>query len=109
VLIAFRNSPDGDGLEALLCPPPTVACFLRIRMWTPEDDIDVDADDNRTLLVPWRPLYLGALYLALNERGEEIGEPGGVAERRYNQSVSGAIEADVNRKAWAGRYNSERV
>lgn len=106
--IAFRNHPDRDGVEAILWPPPATSRHIRIRMWTPEAPIDADADDARTLLVPSRPLQLGALYLALNERGEELGEPGGVAERRYYDSVGIALEADVNRRARTGRFTAER-
>lgn len=108
IWIAFRNHPDRDGLEATIYPPPLSARHIRIYAWTPEAPIDIDTDDNREVLVPARPIRLGALYLALNERGEELGEPGGVAERRYEESVGQALEADVNRKVQGGRYVAHR-
>lgn len=105
---AFRNNPNRDGLEAILHPPMTSERLMRIRSWTPEARIDMDADAERILLVPWRPLYLGTLFLALNERGEELGEPGGLAEKRYEDSVTVALEADVNRRQHADTYLAER-
>ena len=42
------------------------------------------------------------LFLAFNERGEEMGEPGNMAERRYATSLVDAIDADVQR---TGRTN----
>lgn len=106
--VSFRASPDRAGLEALLYPVPSVARHLRVRMWTPEDEIDTTTDATRTLLVPWKPIYLGALYLALNERGEEVGEPGGLAERRYAKAAAEAKEADQVRKNNGGLYVAER-
>jgi hypothetical protein len=106
--VAFRGNPSRDGLEAILYPT-SAARHLRIRMWTPEAVIDTTNDASREVLVPWKPLYLGALYLALNERGEEIGEPGGLAEKRYINAVDRAKEADMKRKANADLYVAERV
>jgi hypothetical protein len=107
--VAFRGHPSRDGIEATLYPIPNVARHMRVRFWTPEAEIDVTTDTNRTVLVPWRPLYLGTLYLALNERGEEIGEPGGLAEKRFYKAVETAKEADQNRKNNADRYVAQRV
>lgn len=107
--ISFRASPDRDGLEAMVWPPAEGTKHIRVFMWTPEDSIDTSTDTNRVLLVPDRPVRLGALYLALNERGEELGEPGGIAERRYTNAVSIALEADMNRRANTGRYTAERI
>jgi hypothetical protein len=106
--IAFRNNPTRDGLEAILHPPMTSERLLRTRVWTPEPRINAATDANRILLVPWRPMYLGALYLALNERGEELGEPGGMAETRYREAETVALEADVNRRQHADSYVAER-
>lgn len=105
---ALRNHPERDGLELILWPPPNVARHIRISFWTPEAPIDVDADSNRTLLVPSRPLTLGTLYLALNERGEEMGEPGGTAQVRYEKALEKAVEADQNRRSLAGRFVAQR-
>ena len=63
--------------------------------YTPQRTLEVDgSDDNTEVLLPSRPLINGVLFYALNERGEEIGEPGNVAESRYVDSVGAAIEDD---------------
>lgn len=57
----------------------------------PQDDLSVDSDE---LLVPWRPVVLLATNYALNEKGEEVGTPGSIAEQRYLQALSDAIALD---------------
>lgn len=105
---SLRQSPDRDGLQMTLYPPATAARHIRMRLWTPEDEIDSSTDTSRTPLIPSTPLVLGTLMLALNERGEELGEPGNTAERRYYDALSGAIEADQNRRGFANRYEARR-
>jgi hypothetical protein len=100
--------PSRDGLQMTLWPPAASACHIRLRLWTPEDEVDETTDAARTLLVPSRPLVLGTLMLALNERGEELGEPGNKAEQRYYDAISGAIEQDVGRRAQTNRYEARR-
>jgi hypothetical protein len=108
-LFSLRNHPDRSGLELTLWPAPTATRHIRIRLWTPESPIQITTDETRQLLVPDRPLVQGTLYLALNERGEEIGEPGNIAERRYDKALAAAIEQDVNRRSMADRYTAQRV
>jgi len=36
-----------------------------------------------------------ALYYALNERGEEMGEPGQISERRAHRAMTAAMELDM--------------
>lgn len=63
----------------------------RIRMCNPQEDLE-DATDE--LIVPWRPVvHLATLY-ALDERGEEIGEPGSKAWMRFEKSLGDAIALD---------------
>lgn len=52
------------------------------------------ADDADTLSVPWRPVVLLATNYALNEKGEEVGTPGTVAEQRYLVALNDAIAID---------------
>lgn len=104
----LRQSPDRAGLQMVLWPTPTAARHIRMRFWTPEDEVDPDTDSARTMLVPDRVLYLGTVMLALNERGEEMGEPGNVAERRFYSALSQAIEADLNIRQYGNRYESWR-
>lgn len=92
---SYRLNPSNGGLELTLWPIPASDRTIRFTFWTPESEPDTDGtDDNTVLLVPWKPVYLGALMMALNERGEEMGEPGAMAERRYYNALSRAIESD---------------
>lgn len=60
--------------------------------WTvPQDDLDDAAD---VLTIPWKPVVNLATLYALDERGEEIGEPGSKAWTRYNTSLADAIALD---------------
>jgi len=101
-------SPDRAGWEMTIWPTPTESAHIRLKFWTPEDAVDPDTDASRTLLVPDRPLILGLVMLALNERGEEMGEPGNIAERRYYEAFGQAVEADMNARQFANRYESWR-
>lgn len=60
--------------------------------YVPQADLS-DNSDNMT--VPWRPVVHLALLYALDERGEEIGEPGSKAWRRYDDSLASAISMDA--------------
>lgn len=102
---SYRLHPSNDGLELTLWPIPATTRTARLTFWTPEEEPTTEGtDDNTALLVPWKPVYLGTLMLALNERGEEMGEPGNIAERRYYNSLARAIEAD---QQLGGRTNQQ--
>ena len=63
--------------------------------YTPDPQLESDGStDDVVFRVPDRPVYLGALMMALNERGEEMGEPGNIAETRYMDALGAAIEMD---------------
>jgi hypothetical protein len=59
-------------------------------------------------LIPDRPIYELALIYAYNERGEELGEPGSEAYRRYERALGTAIEDDVNLDERADKFEWRR-
>lgn len=73
---------------------------IRSYWYIPDDDLDPTSsdDDSTQVKMPSRPIILGAVYYALNERGEEIGEPGQIAERRWREALAAAIERDDQEK-----------
>ena len=93
---AIKPDSDGRGYTLELLYPSSAARTWATHWYIPQDTLEVDAsDDNTNVLLPAVPLIAGALMLAFNERGEEIGEPGNVAERRYHRSVAAAMELDM--------------
>jgi hypothetical protein len=58
---------------------------------SPQDELE---DDGDLLTVPWRPVVNLATLYALDERGEEIGEPGSKAWIRYETSLADAVALD---------------
>ena len=92
----FALTQRADGFRLAMWPAPVGSGgALEIRFHTPETVISSESSiTTTTIKAPERPLVLGALYLALNERGEELGEPGNIAEQRYYKALAAAKEAD---------------
>jgi len=90
-----EGSPPDLILE--VWPTPTADRTMKMRFWTGPEQLLCDGNtDSYKLRVPERPVYLLALMYALNERGEEMGEPGGMAEVRYLNALATAKEKDIN-------------
>lgn len=105
VYFSLRQSPAQEGLQLSVWPLPETTNRLRIRFWTPEAVLETDGtDDATTILIPWRPVYLGALARLINERGEELGEPGNLADSAAYNALSQAIEADMNTRQFVNEY-----
>jgi len=83
-----------------------------ITVWSrwnnPEVPITTDTDDGYEFVVPALPIYLGTLFMALNERGEELGEPGSIAERRYYDALNTAKESDIQVRGLTNEYEFVR-
>jgi len=68
----------------------------RTYWYVPQEDLAIDGSaDDTEILLPARPVELKAVYYALNERGEEMGQPGGIAAVRANTAISAALETDM--------------
>lgn len=89
-------------------PEPNASRRVRLKFNTPDDRLSSTTDESTVLKLPDRAIYLGALLLASNERGEEIGEPGGLLERRYINALSAGIESEIRVRERAGYYDWER-
>lgn len=95
-------------LELTVWPTPSGARYIRSFFNTPEAELDPTTDASVSIKVPNRPVYLGALYMAFNERGEEIGEPGGIMEQRYRTALGAAVEEEIRRTERNGRHDWKR-
>lgn len=107
--IAFQPDPNGDAtMDCVLYPTNDVAGTVQARWHVPETPVSTDTDEDYEFEVPAFPVYLGTLYMALNERGEELGEPGAIAERRYQLALATAKEADMNVRNLVNEYEFYR-
>lgn len=107
--ITFAIVKAGTGWRLTLRDVPSSGAntkLIKMLWWTPEAELLADGTtDSVSITIPTRPIFLGALFLALNERGEEIGEPGGVAERRYINALSAAREVEISNESRLDAYN----
>ena len=105
IAFTLRPTSANDGWTLELWPTPSASRHIRMRFNTPEVELDPATDGATTIVVDNRAVRLGALLYALNERGEELGEPGGIAERRYNTALADAIEREIRVRERAGHYD----
>ena len=69
---------------------------IRSYWYVPQADLALDGtDDSTEILLPSRCIELRALFYALNERGEEIGIYGGIADKRSQDAIAAAMETDA--------------
>jgi hypothetical protein len=95
-IFAIKPDSDGRGYSIEMQQGSSTARTWRSHWYIPQAILATDGtDDNTVIILPERPIYLRALFTALNERGEEMGEPGGVAERRSEFSAAAAMELDT--------------
>lgn len=99
---ALHQTEDEEGFTLTLWPKPSATRFVKLRFWTPEPFIDIAANgtgEDTLINIPWRPVFFRAYALALNERGEELGEPGNVADNMAERSLARAIEVEMGRRS----------
>lgn len=87
----FSVTPSTTAPTVRLYEPPSATRNWRMYFKRPQADLSSDGD---ILIVPWLPVVLLATNYALNERGEEVGEAGSVAEQKYLTALSNAIALD---------------
>ena len=95
---AVTADTDGRGWTLILVWPvgsTETARSWRTYWYIPQADLALDGtDDGTEIKLPARPIELYALYLALNERGEEMGQPGGLAFQAATDALASALELD---------------
>jgi len=86
----------GNGWQIQLLWGSNTARSWRMYWYVPQDDLSRDGTADATeILLPARPIENRAIYYALNERGEEMGEPGGIAWKRSVDSMAASLELDM--------------
>jgi hypothetical protein len=117
---SFTVKTDSDGRGWTMEIPFAVTSGGTARSWRaywyiPQAKLAIDGTaDSTEITLPARPLELFALYLALNERGEEMGQPGGMAATAAQDALAAAIERDPEfrmrgKGAANDFYNSEYI
>jgi hypothetical protein len=66
------------------------------------------SSDGDNIEIPFRPVQELALMYVLNERGEEMGEPGNLAQGRYVQALGAAKEIDIKAGEHSNDFDWER-
>jgi hypothetical protein len=96
---AVKADADGRGwtfehLWALASS--ATARTIRSYWYVPQADLALDGTDNSTeIKLPSRCIELRAMFYALNERGEEMGMYGGIADKRATDAIAAAMEVDA--------------
>lgn len=93
---ALKPDTDGRGWSIELERASATERTWRSYWYIPQAYLEVDGtDDNTNILLPANPIIYGALMYAMNERGEEMGEPGNVHENKFHRTAAAAMEVDM--------------
>ena len=104
----LRPLPD-ESLQIYFQYPSTAAwTFALIYYRRPERMTSGVSTDNDSFEIPYRPVQELALMYALNERGEEMGEPGNLAQGRYIQALAAAKELDIKAAEYSNSMDWRR-
>lgn len=87
------DNSSGDALDIYVWPRPNNQRTLQVTLTIPQDRL-APGDLDTVIKVPVRPIYVGAVWHAMEERGEELGTNGMFNEARFNESLSTAIARD---------------
>lgn len=104
---SYTTDAQNNGIIVTLDAVPDSTYLMAMKVFKPEEEIDVTVP-GRVIKAPWYPVYCGALMFALNERGEELGEPGHIAEQRFNAALDRAKETDLLQQARPNRFEMYR-
>lgn len=92
--IYFATRMGTDGIpEVVVYPMPLQTRVLSITMAVPQPHLD-DDDLDVNISIPSRPLIVGSIWYALEERGEELGVSSLYTEERFTRALDDAISQD---------------
>lgn len=97
--LTFTSWTANDGLHVKLFPKPDGIYNYKAIVITPQDDL---ADIEDELVVPTLPVVELAVWFAVNERGEELGEKASAVYERYLRMLGAATLTDfgAERRTW---------
>lgn len=95
-VFALAADTTNGGYKLVLLWGANTERTWRMYWYVPQAPLALNGDDNSTsLLLPSRAIEMRALYYALNERGEEMGQPGGIAWNQSVDAIGAALERDM--------------
>ena len=90
----FIDNTGEDAMSIRVWPTPTDERTIQVTMVVPQDRLDAgDLDVN--IKVPSRPIEVGVIWYALEERGEELGVNGLFNQEAFDRSLGAAIARDA--------------
>jgi hypothetical protein len=84
---------------------PDATYSMDVECVIPQEDLNAD---NQYTKVPWNPVYLRALALAIRERGEDEGEQSSDVQLAYQQAIGDAIAYEQTHK-WQAQGGGDWV
>lgn len=96
------DDASGDTVDLRVYPVANVNRTYQVTMVVPQTRFNDSTDLDTAILVPIRPVELGAIWYALEERGEELGVNAIFSEKKYRKALDDAISRDA---AEQGGYN----
>jgi hypothetical protein len=101
----IRPKPD-ESVEFYFWQPSYQTCTVTMNFYRRPGRLTSDeSTDDTEFDIPFRPVQELALMYALNERGEEMGEPGNLAQGRYIQALAAAKEIDLKAGEYSDKYD----
>lgn len=93
---SFFAVDDSAGADMTMevWPTPTSDRNIAIHMMVPQARIG-DTELDTVIAVPARPIELGAIWAAMEERGEELGTSGRYSQEKYLSAMDDAISRDA--------------
>lgn len=90
---ALDNSGDGDDLDIYVYPLCTADRTLQVTLTIPQPRLE---DDELTTVIkaPARPIFVGTMWHAYEERGEELGPDALFSEKRFMEALNTAVSRD---------------
>ncbi len=90
----FIDNTGEDAMSIQVYPTPTDERTIEVTMIVPQDRLDAD-DLDVNIKIPSRPVEMGVIWYALEERGEELGTNGLFNEATFDRSLGAAVARDA--------------
>lgn len=90
---ALDNS-SGDGIDVFVYPRPSSNTTIQVTTVTPQARLAYNSLST-VISVPVRPIIVGTVWYALEERGEELGVKSMFSEQRFMDALNSAVARDA--------------